>query len=296
MRPAIDEFLAFLDLERGRTENTVKAYKNDLCAFAESLEERGVYSPECVRREHILEFLETSQENGLALASLARRLVAVKGLFRNLAEYGALEHDVTDVLEGPRLWKLIPDFLSRDEVDALLTVYKGKDKLEIRNRAILETLYASGLRASEITQLRLDGVNLKEGFLMVRGKGGKERVVPFGKSAWRALAAYLAQSRPLLERGRDAANVFLSVNGNPLTRARIWGIVKAGARRAGIRKNIYPHMLRHSFATHLLSNGADLRVIQEMLGHADISTTQIYTHTDAPRLAQLHRKFHPRAE
>jgi integrase/recombinase XerD len=295
MTSDIEDFLGFVDLELGRAVNTVAAYRNDLTAFAEFLDERGISPAAAVHRNDILDFLEGCQADGLALNSLARRLVSIKCLFRFLAETGRVEQNITDVLEGPRLWKAIPEFLSIEEVDALLTVYKGKDKLEVRNRAIMEILYASGLRASEITALRLDGIDLQDGFLKVKGKGSKERVTPFGKSAWRRLAAYLETSRPLLDRTGRAPELFLSVNGRPLTRARIWSIVKEAAQRAGIRKNIYPHMLRHSFATHLLSNGADLRVIQEMLGHADISTTQIYTHADTPRLVKLHRAFHPRA-
>ena len=199
-------------------------------------------------------------------------------------------------MDSPKLWKLLPDFLSPKEVDALLTVYPatGKDPLIFRNRTILEVLYACGLRVSEAAGLQVGNVRFDEEILLVKGKGSKERIVPVGKPAQKLLRRFLDELRPQLLKDERQTAVFLSKNGKPLDREWIWNIVKEAAKLAGINKNIYPHTLRHSFASHLLENGADLRVIQEMLGHADISTTQIYTHVDQKRLIQVHKKFHPR--
>lgn len=295
MRQWIDDFLGFAKLERGLADNSIQAYANDLRHFEEYLCARGKTAPENITRDQIIDFLEDCQANGLAVASIARRLVSIKVFFRYLVGERVLRHDITDVMDSPRVWKVLPGLLSTDEIKRLLNVFKGKNKLEQRNRAIMETFYASGLRVSELAVLRLDGLKLDDGFLRVIGKGNKERIVPIGRPAREVLAGYLRTARPLLDKTEKAVEVFLSVNGRPLTRARIWGIVKEAALRAGIRKNLYPHMLRHSFASHLLAGGADLRVIQEMLGHADIATTQIYTHVDGNRLTEIHRTFHPRA-
>ncbi|MDD4537846.1 MAG: site-specific tyrosine recombinase XerD [Lentisphaeria bacterium] len=295
MREHLSDFIGHLCLERGLAKNTATAYASDLAVFFDALDAAGINDAAAVTRDDILDFLEASQQHGLEAATIARRLVAIKVFFRFLVQEGLLHADVTEIMESPRLWRLVPDFLTVAEVDALLRAFAGKEPLELRNRALLELLYASGLRASEMVTLRLDGVNFREGILRVIGKGNKERVVPFGKSAWDAMSTYVEKSRPLLDHSGAGLTLFLSHNGRPLTRARLWMIVKDAAVRAGIRKNIYPHALRHSFATHLLSNGADLRVIQEMLGHASIATTQIYTHTDKERVAGAHRQFHPRA-
>ncbi|MDD4097544.1 MAG: tyrosine recombinase XerD [Lentisphaeria bacterium] len=286
------DFTAHLLLERGLSKATVQAYAADVGAFVRRLPDVG---PAAVTRDHILDFLEDGQADGLETTTLARRLIAIRVLFRFLTLEKVVPGDVSAVMESPRLWKAVPDFLSPSEVDAMLAAFSGRDVLEVRNRALLELLYASGLRASEITSLRVDGIDFQAGVLRVVGKRDKERVVPFGKSAWKALSRYLEQSRPRLDAGGRGLACFLSHRGQPLTRARVWMIVKLAAARAGIRKNIYPHMLRHSFATHLLNNGADLHVIQEMLGHSSIATTQVYTHTDTARLARAHGRFHPRA-
>ncbi len=296
MKDLIEEFLGFAELEQGLAPNSVQAYGNDLRRFDEFMAGQGASRIEQVTRAGIVDFLEACQHEGLAVASIARRLVAIKVFFRYLAGRGVLKHDITDVMDAPRLWKILPGMLSPREIERLLKVFKGKDKLEQRNRAMMETFYASGLRVSELASLRVDGLKLDDGFLRVIGKGNKERIVPIGRPARKVLGHYLLEVRPLLDKTERAIEVFLSVNGKALTRARIWAIVKEGAQRAGIRKNIYPHMLRHSFASHLLSGGADLRVIQEMLGHADIATTQIYTHVDRSRLSRAHQLFHPRAQ
>ena len=297
MEVFLDQFMGYASLERGLAANTLTAYGHDLRQFLAFTGKRGVADPGAVTRDLILDFLEDSHDHGLEAVSLARRLIAVKVFFRYLLQERLIPADVTDTMEGPRLWKMLPEFLSAAEVERLLKAYSGKtDPLERRNRAILELLYASGLRVSELAGLTVQGLNLDAGWLRVVGKGNKERLVPVGRPAQQALRQYLAEVRPVLDKGGGAAQVFLSRTGKPLTRAMVWGIVKAAGVRAGLAKTIYPHLLRHSFASHLLAGGADLRVIQELLGHADISTTQIYTHVDQRRLMDVHRRFHPRAE
>jgi len=295
MEALLEQFIGYAALERGLAENSIRSYVHDLRAFIEFMRERGCTEAGAVTRNDIVDFLEHARDAGLAGASIARQLVAIKVFYRYLCRERFIAHDITDVMEGPRLWRVLPDLLGVAEVERLLKVYRGKDKLERRNRAILELLYASGLRVSELAQLRLRNLHLEQGLIRVLGKGDKERVVPVGRPAQRSLNSYLTDTRPRLDKTGAAVHVFLSVNGRALTRDRVWRIVKDAARRAGIRKNVYPHMLRHSFASHLLAGGADLRVIQEMLGHADIATTQIYTHVDRNRLVQVHRRFHPRS-
>lgn len=290
----LQEFTGYAALERGLARNTVRAYRADLEAFVEYLAGKGVREPEEISRDTVLDFLEECRGQGLEVSSVARRLVAIKIFFRYLLQERLIDHDITDIMEGPRLWQLLPDYLTPPEVENLLKAYKGQDKLEIRNRAILEVFYATGIRVSELVSLHLHKLFLKEGFLRVTGKGGKERLVPVGRPARRRLERYLTTVRPLLTKSADGGEVFLTKNGNPLDRKRVWDIVHQAAKIAGIGKNVYPHMLRHSFASHLLSGGADLRVIQEMLGHSDIATTQIYTHVDQRQLRDIHRRFHPR--
>ncbi|MFA6931659.1 MAG: site-specific tyrosine recombinase XerD [Lentisphaeria bacterium] len=295
MRDLLQTFSEDLVLERGLSANTVAAYSSDLNFFLEFLEGLGIDQANQVNRDHILDFLEQEKGHGCATATLGRRLVSIRVFFRWMAREKAVPGDITEVMDSPRFWKLIPEFLSIAEVDSLLNAFKGRSPLELRNKALLELLYASGLRVSELTGLRLDGVDFQQGVLRVLGKGSRERMVPFGKSAARSLKRYLEEARPQLDPDGRAVVLFVSKSGVALTRARVWVLVKEAALRAGISKNLYPHILRHSFATHLLNNGADLRVIQEMLGHSSIATTQIYTHTNFARLEQTHKKFHPRA-
>ena len=294
MHDLLRQFLQHEFLERGLAESSIAAYRSDLEDAFDYFLGCGLDHPAAISRDHILDYLEECQSCGLETASIARRLVSIRMFFRYLLREKILARDVTDVMQVPRVWQILPDMLSHKEVEQLLGVFRGKDPLEKRNRAILEVLYACGLRATELASLRLDGLRLEEHLIRVIGKGDKERIVPIGRPARRVLVAYLAV-RPVLDRTERAEEVFLSRNGRPLTRARIWQLVQEAGVRAGIRKRIYPHLLRHSFASHLLEGNADLRVIQEMLGHADISTTQIYTHVDRSRLQDIHRRFHPRA-
>jgi integrase/recombinase XerD len=234
---------------------------------------------------------------GYESTTIARRLVAIKVFFRYLFQEKIISEDITDVMDSPKLWRMLPDFLSLNEVNALLEVYssRGKDPLTFRNRTMLELMYACGLRVSEEANLKTANILFEQSLLRVTGKGNKERIVPVGNTALKLLKRYLNEIRPELGPPEGELTVVVSKNGKPLNRERIWAIVKEAARKAGITKNIYPHTLRHSFASHLLENGADLRIIQEMLGHADISTTQIYTHIDQNRLLNVHKQFHPRA-
>ena len=295
LRECFNDFIGHLRLERGLSLRTAKAYGSDMELFIRYLESLKINDWEEVRREDIEDFLEMDPDHRMEPTTIARRLVSIKVFFRYLVEEQIVKNDITVFLEGPRKRLQLPGFLTEEEVDRLIAAYTGNDILTIRNRAIIEVLYASGLRASEITRLRLDKVEFNESYLRVIGKRDKERVVPFGREASGCMAAYLREARPKLDKSGKALEFFLSRTGKALTRERIWMIVTEAARIAGIEKDIYPHMLRHSFATHLLSHGADLRVIQEMLGHADISTTQIYTHMDSSRFANAHQQFHPRA-
>ena len=292
----IERFTVWAALQRGYAENTLQSYLRDLNAFSRFLAGCGLRGAAAVERSHIRDFLEHSRtKGGLAAVSLGRRLVSVKILFRWLVREGLLAKDPASVLQGPRLGRSLPEMISVEEVGKLLDVWKdAKEPLERRNRTMLELFYASGLRVSELAELRLNGLNFEDGMVRVLGKGSKERVVPMGRPAQEALKSYLKEVRPALDKTGAAPQVFLSKSGRALTRAMVWNIVRLAARLAGITKTVYPHLLRHSFASHLLAGGADLRVIQEMLGHADIGTTQIYTHVEDDRLAAVHRQFHPR--
>lgn len=304
MRDRIDEFLAIARVEKMLARNSVMAYKTDLLQFAKNLGKHGISSWDAVTRDDILDFLDTvkAAESATstvprkpAASTLARKLVSIKVFYRYLRRAEILTRNVTEVMHGPRLGRLFPGHLSEAEVDRLLEVNADacKDLLR-RNQSMLELLYASGLRVSELVMLTIDELKLESKILRITGKGNKTRMVPIGAPAQSRLELYLEHVRPRLQREPPCPQVFLSKSGQPLTRARVWAIVKECAKLAGIQKNVYPHALRHSFATHLLANGADLRIIQEMLGHADISTTEVYTHVNTGSLAGAHAKFHPR--
>ncbi len=296
MEQALEHFSGFLLLERGLSSNSISAYNSDLRDFIRFLRDAQISAYSQVERDSVMEFLQRLKELGMETSTIARKLVAIKVFFRYLFQERIINKDITEVMDSPKLWQLLPDFLSIAEVDALLRAFPaGKDPLLFRNRTIMEVLYACGLRVSEAANLLISGVRFDEEILLVKGKGSKERIVPIGKTALKFLSRYLAEIRPQLLKDESRSEVvFLSKNGRALNREWIWSLIKTAARTAGISKNIYPHTLRHSFASHLLENGADLRVIQEMLGHADISTTQIYTHVDHKRLLQVHKAFHPR--
>lgn len=290
-------FADYLLLERGLAKHTLEAYRNDLALFTAYLEKGGVTEWSQVTRDHIHDFLGAEKTRGMAEKSVARELVSIKAFFRFLTLEHRIPGDITAVMESPHLWRRVPDVIGPEDIAKMLAVFDGDDPISLRNRAILELLYASGLRASELCDLRTSGVDMKECMLRVVGKGSKERLVPFGRSAAEALARYAADGRPALDRTGKSPYFFLNAKqGRQLGRRQIALIVEQAGLAAGLPQHIHPHMLRHSFASHLLSNGADLRVIQELLGHASVDTTQIYTSTDLQHLAQTFKKFHPRAE
>ena len=292
----LDQFIGYETLEKGLARSSVKSYISDLEHFRTFCEQSMVETLEEIDKDIILDYLDTLKDAEYAATSITRRLVAIKVFFRFLVREKYLDKDITDVMDSPKLWKILPSHLNFHEVELLINYYTGREILTIRNRTILEVMYSCGLRVSEAVNLKMENLKFDTGIIRVLGKGNKERIIPIGKAAQRLINKYLKDSRPLLNKNEETIEwVFLSNNGKQLTRKRIWDVVKDAAKMCGIEKNVYPHTLRHSFATHLLHNGADLRVIQEMLGHADISTTQIYTHVNKDKLMAAHRQFHPRS-
>jgi integrase/recombinase XerD len=283
-----------MSVEAGAAANTRLAYEHDLRRFAEYLARRAQPDLRRVTTTLALGFLVELKDRGYAVGSIARMLVAVKMLYRYLALEGIVERNVIAALDSPKLWKRLPTVLSPPEVAKLLAEPDPRKPLGLRDKAVLEVLYATGVRASEVAGLDVDSVHFDYGYVRCLGKGSKERVVPVGRAAIEATQRYLAEERPRLLRGRPCPALFVSQRGARLTRPTVWRLVKRYARLAGIRKEVYPHALRHSFATHLLAGGADLRSVQEMLGHASIMTTQVYTHVDSGQLKDVHRRFHPR--
>jgi integrase/recombinase XerD len=292
----IDAFIRYLAVERGLSENYQLSTRRSLAEFAEWRRLRHqLKSAREVTIDHITEYLAERKRAGLAASSIKLIVVALKIFFRFLLGKGIVRRDPTETLSLPRIERYLPETLNEIQTEQLLDAIDTTAPLGLRDRAMIELLYASGLRISELANARLENFNAEERILRVVGKGNKARLVPVGRKACEALAAYLSTERPKLLSRRTGNEIFLSARGTKITTVRIWQIVKKHAKRSGLEANIYPHLLRHSFATHLLGNGADLRIIQEMLGHADISTTQVYTHVDQQRLKAVHRKFHPRA-
>ncbi|MGH8102252.1 MAG: site-specific tyrosine recombinase XerD [Chthoniobacterales bacterium] len=296
MHDQIDSFIRYLAVERGLSENYQLSTQRSLLEFAQWYSSRRKTDNfRAVTLPLVGDYLAERKRSGLSAASIKLIVVALKIFFRFLVSRGILTRDPTEALALPRIERYLPETLNELQVEQLIDSIETKAPLGLRDRAIVELLYASGLRISELANARLENFNAEERIVRVTGKGNKMRLVPVGRRACEALAAYLSSERPTLVKRRSGSEIFLSARGGKLTTARIWQIVKKHARHSGLEKNIYPHLLRHSFATHLLGNGADLRIIQEMLGHADISTTQIYTHVDQQRLKAVHRQFHPRA-
>ncbi len=290
----IDIFLNYLVVEKGLAENTLMAYSRDLAGYAAFLQERNCTGWAQVDPLLLIDYLTRLKQEGLSARSRARILSSLRGFHRFLVREHYVELDPTALIESPRTLRSLPELLSMAEVDRLLAAVGGEDAIAVRDRAMLEVLYATGLRVSELVGLRLVDLKLDIGCLNAFGKGAKQRLVPLGEPALDALTEYLEYSRGQLVRERAVGEVFVNRRGQPMTRQGFWKNLKNYALKAGISKAVYPHMLRHSFATHLLENGADLRAVQTMLGHADISTTQIYTHVVQERLKQIHQQFHPR--
>ncbi len=292
----VEQFEDYLTFERGLSDRTLEAYRRDLVRWMAHVVEAGVHAPGDVTPEILRGWVYALKEAGLAGSSIRRARSAVRTYYGFLLAEGIVNTDPTDRLEAPRSGRPLPDHLTRDEVTRLLDAPDPARPLYWRDRAVLEMLYAAGLRVSELVELTLVGLDLDEGFVTVFGKGRKERLVPVGAPALRAVTRYLREVRTTLDRGSGQGRVFLNARGRPTTRQAIFNLVKVATRRAGIEKTVSPHTLRHTFATHLLEGGADLAAVQELLGHADISTTQIYTHVDREYLRDVHRRHHPRAD
>lgn len=294
MKELIDSFLSYLSVERGLSKNTIISYREDLNAYLDFIEKRGIASLGKIGKNDITDFMLSQKDKGISASSVARRLAAIRMFHRFLARERILKADPSILIDSPKLWKKIPETLTFNEVDFLLSQPDIRSTQGIRDRAILETLYATGMRVSEAVNLKVDNVNLDVGFLRCIGKGNKERVIPLGKKAVAAIKRYLESVRGGFLKGKESNFLFLNRSGNRISRQSLWKIIKKYARQARIKKPMKPHILRHSFATHLLERGADLRSVQEMLGHSNISTTQIYTHINRDRLKTIHRMFHPR--
>ncbi|HET7435159.1 MAG TPA: site-specific tyrosine recombinase XerD [Thermoanaerobaculia bacterium] len=286
-------FLDYLAVEKGLAKNSLSSYRIDLRHFGHYLSEQRI-ELDRVERIHLVKYFHALRAAGIAPRSVARALAAIRGLFRFLVAERHLKTDPTENLENPKLWSTLPKSLQPDEVEALLNAPDRETPEGLRDRAMLELLYATGLRVSELIHVRIDDLVMDAGFLRTMGKGSKERIVPFGDTAKEAILAFLERGRAAFDKHADPY-LFLSVRGRPMTRQAFWMKIVKYARVAGIATHISPHVLRHSFATHLLENGADLRSVQMMLGHSDISTTQIYTHVSRARLQKLYETYHPRA-
>lgn len=291
----IDHFIHFLAVEKGLATNTLHSYQRDLVAYVTYLREAGVTSIEESTRVHITGYLMELQEKGRATATLSRNLASIRSFYQFLVRDNYLAKDPSIHLETPKIEKRLPKVLSIQEVERLLEGPDMRQPAGIRDKAMLELLYATGIRVSELVQLQCSDVNLDMGFVKCMGKGSKERIIPLGKIAIDVVRHYLEKARPRLLKDKTEHALFLNHLGRQMTRQGFWKLIKKYAAKANIRTEITPHTLRHSFATHLLENGADLRSVQEMLGHADISTTQIYTHVTRTRIKDVYAKTHPRA-
>ncbi len=295
LEPALDLFLAHVRVEKGLAGNSVEAYARDLRRYLDHLARMGVASWEAVGRAEIQAHLAELTRRGISPRSQARALSAIRALHRLLASERLVPLDAADEIDSPRPGRRLPSLLSHEEVDRLLAAPDPRSARGRRDRAMLELLYATGLRVSELVSLELNDVNLETRVLVARGKGNKERLVPIGAPAADAVKAYVATAREPLSRGRRSRDLFVTPRGGRMTRQGFGKLLDRWARAAGIGRKISPHKLRHSFATHLLEGGADLRAVQAMLGHADVSTTQIYTHVDRSHVKRLYERFHPRA-
>ncbi|MBC8394389.1 MAG: tyrosine recombinase XerD [Deltaproteobacteria bacterium] len=290
----VGQFLDYLTVEAGLSENTVLAYGRDLLGFGEHCRQQKTDKLEAIQPVTVYSYLKKLSKAGQAESSIGRGLVAVKMLLRFGILTGRISEDITDCLESPKQWKRLPSICNKDQVFNLMESPCPDDPYYLRDKAILELLYATGARASEVAGLNIKDVNRTVGYVRCFGKGRKERIVPLGRMAAETLAAYLTELRPQLQKPQSPDTLFLTRTGRGLGRIDLWRIVKKYALRAGMPKGLTVHTLRHCFATHLLSGGVDLRTLQEMLGHADIKSTQIYTHVDNDRLRAIHKKYHPR--
>lgn len=295
MEQHIEDYLDYLGLERGLAENTLESYGRDLRQFSRFVSSQCAKSWEGLDRGQILLYLDGLKRQGKSTATVSRSLASIRSFFRFLNREGVLSLDPAAHLDTPKIEKRLPRVLSTAEVETLLFRPAHSTPSALRDRAMFEVLYATGIRVSELVSLQVIDVNLSAGFVKCMGKGGKERIVPLGSVAIKAVESYLGNGRPRLIRSREVRSLFVNHHGRQMTRQGFWKLLKKRANETGILADVSPHTLRHSFATHLLENGADLRAVQEMLGHADISTTQIYTHVTRTRLREIYDKAHPRA-
>lgn len=294
MQELIEAFLNYLSVERGLAKNTIVSYREDLTIYAKYINEKAKKEIIKASRHEITNFMLSQKDSGLSSTTIARRLAAIKMFYRFLVRERMTQEDPTSLIDSPKLWKTIPETLSINEIESMLAVPNIRKKQGIRDLAILETFYATGMRVSEIVNLQLNDINAEVGFVRCIGKGSKERIIPLGKKAIESLNRYIQKSRQSFLKKKSSEALFVSKIGKKISRQSLWKLVKFYAEEAGIKKIIKPHILRHSFATHLLEHGADLRSVQEMLGHSNISTTQIYTHVNKDRLKSIHKMYHPR--
>ena len=295
MQNYIEDFLNYLSVERGLAQNTLWAYRRDLKGYSFFLDKNGIKSASTVKRDNVTGFMQQLKQQGLTTSSICRKLAAIKMFHRYLLRERFTQEDPTALIETPKLWKKVPTVLNAQEIEAMINATKGRSWQAVRDNAILELFYASGMRVSELANLKLESINLDLGYVRCYGKGRKERIVPIGKMACQSVRKYCETARKRKILDNQNLILFISRLGKKMSRQSLWKVIKHYARKANIKKEIKPHTIRHTFATHLLEHGADLRSVQEMLGHADISTTQIYTHVDKARLKAIHKQFHPRS-
>ena len=294
MEQHLDQFLHYLIVEKGLSKNTIGAYSLGLTRFLDYLRGRAIKEPRDIGKFDVKGFLLSLKRKNLTTKSIGRDLSAIRTFFRFLIQEGILETNPIEDLESPKVAKKLPEILSLKEIEQILEQPNLQTPLGVRDRAMLEILYATGMRVSELTHLPTHQVNLEGGYVLLYGKGSKERIVPLGSEAMKWVALYLERARGILAKGKESPSLFINRSGKGMSRQGFWKNLKGYARRAGLRKRITPHLLRHSFASHLLERGADLRSVQMMLGHVDISTTQIYTHVTGERLKKIHKQYHPR--
>ena len=291
----LEQFRDYLSLEAGTSANTVHNYMRDIRRLASHASRRGAHGPDAVTAAQLREFIYDLKDLGLAPATIRRQISAIRTYYRFLVGEAHATRDPSERLESPKQWRRVPTVLTVAEVERLVVTPNAVEPLGIRDRALLELAYATGVRVSELVGLQLQHILYQDGLARVFGKGSKERIVPVGRRALGAVALYAREIRPLLDRTSGGGTLFLNARGTPLSRVGAWGVIKRAARQAGIAKRVTPHTLRHTFATHLLEGGADLRAVQEMLFYRDLATTQLYTHVDRDYLRTVHRQFHPRA-
>ncbi len=295
MNQLTDSFLTYLTVVKGLSKNTVESYHRDIQKLSSFLEKKGITNVEEVDYKNILDFLSNLKEKNLKARSIARSLISIRQYFKYLLIENIIKKDPTFLIRTPKTKRILPQVLSIEDIERLLASPNDGNIESIRDKAMLETLYATGIRVSELVELGLNDINFELGYLIAYGKGSKERIVPIGENAKSKLRAYLDTGRPRLLKSKTSTHLFITRLGKKMTRQGFWKIIIKYAKKSGITKKISPHTLRHSFATHLLERGADLRAIQMMLGHSDISTTQIYTHIERERLREVHKKYHPRS-